>query len=93
MRSGLRKPQSWGWMRQITAGLVEFLSLLSSASDPWGTGADLAEAASDGKHYSLTVARWCLGEELGRLPAVSYSLILLVSTHTPWAVGICKIQS
>lgn len=32
---------------------MEFLSLLPRASDPWGAGADLAEAASDGKSLLL----------------------------------------
>lgn len=79
-------------MRQVTAGLVEFLSLLPSASDPWGTGADLAEAASDGKARLPDSGSVVPGRGAGQV-ACCELLILLVSTRALWAVGICRIQS
>ena len=61
---------------------MQLLSLLPKASDPWGAGADLAEAASDGKSLlpdsGLVVHRRGAGQD------ACYDL--LMSIHAPQAV-------
>lgn len=64
---------------------MQLLSLLPRASDPWGAGADLAEAASDGKSLlpdsGLLVHRRGAGQD-----ACCDLLMLLVSIHAPQVV-------
>lgn len=66
---------------------MQLLSLLPRASDPWGTGTDLAEAASDGK--SLLPDSSLVGHRRGAgQDACCDLLMLLVSIHAPQAVDL-----
>ena len=64
---------------------MELLSLLPRASDPWGAGAVLAEAASDGKSLLPDSGLVVHGRGAGQ-GACCELLMLLVSIHAPQEV-------